>query len=652
LTREIITGNGRLLVALDDNLSVRDFFYPMVGLENHLSGHAIKTGIWTQGRFSWLGDDWEIVSRYLPETQVSNCHAENQNLGIELDINDGVHSAMDVYLRKVVVRNLRPFPREIRIFFSQDLHIYGLDTGDTALYNPALRVIMHYKGQRYFLINGLTDQGSGIYQFATGIKEAFGFEGAWKDAEDGELSGNPIAQGSVDSVVSFNLYAAPESENLVYYWIACGKKFEDTDELNSVILKTGVEQLLIETENYWSAWVNKRNLDLNQLPREAARLFKSSLMMIRMHVDNGGGIIASCDSDVLKFNRDTYAYVWPRDGAIAVMALDIAGYEEISRLFFQFCDRGISKDGFFYHKYLTDGSQGSSWHPLVDLKGNPQLPIQEDETAMVLLALWQHYQKYRDVEFIARVYPNLVIKAADFLLRHINKQTGLPKPSFDIWEERFGVFTATTATVYSALMAASKFALVFFDRQRHRILNEAAERMKEAMLKYLYDQESDSFLRAIYPDGTKDRTADSSLAFIFNYGPFEAADTVVVNTMSRLKDRLWVPAKTGGMARYENDGFFRVYREVAGNPWFVCTLWLAKWRIAAAASLAELKEGLNLIVWATQHASSSGVLSEQIHPLNGQPISVSPLMWSHAEFVLTIYQYLEKYRELADTEIE
>jgi len=201
-------------------------------------------------------------------------------------------------------------------------------------------------------------------------------------------------------------------------------------------------------------------------------------------------------------------------------------------------------------------------------------------------------------------------------------------------------------------MAASKFALVFFDRQRHRILNEAAERMKEAMLKYLYDQESDSFLRAIYPDGTKDRTADSSLAFIFNYGPFEAADTVVVNTMSRLKDRLWVPAKTGGMARYENDGFFRVYREVAGNPWFVCTLWLAKWRIAAAASLAELKEGLNLIVWATQHASSSGVLSEQIHPLNGQPISVSPLMWSHAEFVLTIYQYLEKYRELADTEIE
>ena len=120
MVREIVTGNGRLLVALDDNLKVRDFFYPMVGLENHLSGHAMKIGVWTQDKFSWLGDGWEIVSRYLPDTQVSNCRAANQNLGIELEINDGVHFAMDVYLRKVVVHNLSHLHREIRLFFSHD----------------------------------------------------------------------------------------------------------------------------------------------------------------------------------------------------------------------------------------------------------------------------------------------------------------------------------------------------------------------------------------------------------------------------------------------------------------------------------------------------------------------------------------------------
>jgi GH15 family glucan-1,4-alpha-glucosidase len=646
LAREIVIGNGRLLVALDDCLRIRDFFYPRVGLENHLSGHPIRMGVWARDKFSWLGDGWEILSRYLPDTRVSVCNARNPEIGIELEVNDGVHSSLDVFLRKVIVRNPGQSTLEVRLFFAQDFHIYGIDTGDTALYHPGLKAIIHYKGQRYFLINGTTGRGSGIFQFATGIKESFGLEGSWKDAEDGELSGNPIAQGSVDSIVSFTLNVGPASEETLYYWIACGKRLEEAEELNAAVLKTGVEQLLIETENYWSAWVNRRILDLGQLPAEVARLFKSSLMMMRMHVDNGGGVIASCDSDVLKFSRDTYAYVWPRDGAIAALALDTAGFEEVTRLFFHFCDRAISKNGFFFHKYSTDGSQGSSWHSLVDSQGQPRLPIQEDETALVLVALWQHFQRYRDLEFIAGVYPNLVVRASDFLLAYIDQKTGLPQASFDIWEEKYGVFTATAATVYSALSAASNFAQVFFDRQRHRVMSEAAARLKQAMRTYLYDPQTGSFLKAVYPDGTKDRTADSSLSFIFDYGPFQVDDPQVAGTMKRLVERLWLPSVSGGMARYENDEYYRVVREVTGNPWFVCTLWLAKWRIAIASSVPELNEGLDLIMRTARSATSSGVLSEQVHPITGRPVSVSPLLWSHAEFVLTVYQYLKKYRSL------
>ena len=102
--------------------------------------------------------------------------------------------------------------REIRVFFSQDFHIYG--TGCWRYGNVRTRhaqSIIHYKRKRYFLINGLTDQNDGIYQFATGYKESFGREGTWKDAEDGDLQGNPIAQGSVDSAVSFKLEMQPES---------------------------------------------------------------------------------------------------------------------------------------------------------------------------------------------------------------------------------------------------------------------------------------------------------------------------------------------------------------------------------------------------------------------------------------------------------
>jgi hypothetical protein len=63
---------------------------------------------------------------------------------------------MDVYLRKIVIHNKINRKREVRLFFSHDFHIYGEDTGDTAIYEPNMKSIIHYKRQRYFLINGIT----------------------------------------------------------------------------------------------------------------------------------------------------------------------------------------------------------------------------------------------------------------------------------------------------------------------------------------------------------------------------------------------------------------------------------------------------------------------------------------------------------------
>lgn len=649
MPRQIVLGNGKVAIALDNRMRVRDFFYPQVGLENHLSGHEFKIGVWANGKFMWVGDNWSIVMDYLPETLVSRCMARNSELEIELEVNDAVHNFLDIYLRKLVVHNLSNSKREVRVFFSQDFHIYGVDAGDTVMHEPIINSIIHYKRKRYFLINGLTDQGGGIYQFAVGYKESPGMEGTWRDAEDGVLQGNPIAQGAVDSAISFKLEMQPRSTNTIYYWIACANNLEEAKALNSDVKRIGVEQLLLETENYWSAWVNKQDVDLSILPREITRMFKRSLLMMRTHVDNGGAIIASCDSDALQFNRDTYAYAWPRDGALVALAFDMAGFQEVSRLFFEFCNQVISDRGFFHHKYSPDGSLGSSWHALVDAKGEPQLPIQEDETALVLYALWKHYQRYRDLEFIGKVYPKLVLKAADFLLDHRDKKTGLPKPSFDLWEERIGVFTSTVATVCAALTAAAKFARVFYDSKRQDMLNEAAIQMKEAMLMHLYDKKLGRFIKAIYPDGSRDLTRDSSLSYIFTCGPFEAGDEVAATTMMALASKLWVKTPVGGMARYENDEYYRVSKTTQGNPWFICTLWMARWYIARANSMEELTKGLDLLFWVTKHSPPSGVLGEQLDPYTGEPVSVSPLIWSHAEFVIAVYEYLDKHRRISSS---
>jgi len=40
------------------------------------------------------------------------------------------------------------------------------------------------------------------------------------------------------------------------------------------------------------------------------------------------------------------------------------------------------------------------------------------------------------------------------------------------------------------------------------------------------------------------------------------------------------------------------------------------------------------------------VLAEQVNPYNRNPLSVSPLTWSHAALVITVQEYLNKYRRL------
>ena len=102
--------------------------------------------------------------------------------------------------------------------------------------------------------------------------------------------------------------------------------------------------------------------------------------------DHEGAILAATDSDILQFGKDTYNYCWPRDAALIAHAYSTAGYPETAANFFRFGARLVTPDGFFTHKYNPDGSPGSSWHPWF-YDGEPQWPVQEDETALVVQKL-------------------------------------------------------------------------------------------------------------------------------------------------------------------------------------------------------------------------------------------------------------------------
>ncbi len=649
MARDIPIGNGNLLIAFDKHYQLREFFFPHVGQENHTSERPFRFGVWVNGKFSWLGEEWDISKDYLNESLVTQVVLTHKTLKLRITANDLVDFHENIYLKKLKVENLDNKKREVRLFFCHDFCIYGNNIGDTAAFRPDVCGMLHYKGDRYFLVNTFVGEKCGIDQYACGEKDRGQLEGTWRDAEDGELSKNPIAQGSVDSVIASHLTLDAKSEGTCFYWICAGEKWEDVKALHDDIIEKKPDQIFKRTLDYWKLWVNKESLNCELLSKNIARLYKRSLLIIRTQIDNCGSIIAANDSDNLQFNRDTYSYMWPRDASFIAYALDLCGYSEITRRFFNLCRRIIQKEGYFLHKYNPSGSVASSWHPWIK-DGKKQLPIQEDETALVIWALWNHYKIFKDIEFIKPLYKPLIKRAADFMVQYRDEKTKLPLPSYDLWEEHQGVLTYTTATVYAGLMAASNFVRAFGEIDVAEKYMKAASEIKVAMEKHLYSKKEKRFLRMINfeknGEVVADLTIDSSLFGVFAFGVFEPEDEKVKNTMEQVYEKLWCKKSTGGLARYEDDFYHRTSSDVTGNPWFITTLWLAQYHIAIAKTEKDMEKAKEIMEWVAEHALPSGVLSEQIDPFTKEPLSVSPLTWSHGEFIHVVQNYINKLLDM------
>jgi len=651
MPRDLPLGNGSLQVNFDRDYQLRDLYWPHVGQENHSAGHPFRFGVWVEDRFHWTTDPgWERRLDYVEQSLVTEVTLHHSGLNLRLDCRDVVDFHENLYLRRVTVTNLADRPREVRLFFAQDFHIYAQSVGDAAYYEPERLAVFHYKGRRWFMTNcAKTADGDwvlGVDGWAVGVKESQGREGAWRDAEDGVLSGYAAAQGSVDSCIALHLQAPAGGSAVGWYWIAVGEEFTEVTRLNRAIRQRGPAVYLKRTEAYWRLWVTKEHEDLSLLPPEILRLYQRSLLITHTQADQAGAVLASTDFEMARYYSDTYAYTWPRDGALAAAAMIDAGYAELTGRFFNFCHRAITEEGYLLHKFNPDGSLASSWHGWY-YQGEKVLPVQEDETALVLWALWRHFQRFRDIEFIKPLFRGLIVRAANWMAAYRDEHTGLPLPSWDLWEERRGISAWTLGAVWGGLRAAAHFTEAFGEMELTEKFRGAAEEICAGVERHLWDPEHACYSRMLHPrpDGTfeRDWTVESSLFSLWYFGMLPADDPRIVRTMERVRDELWVKTAVGGIARYQGDLYQRNtgedFAHVPGNPWFICTLWLAQWYIAVAKTATDLEPALDLLRWAARHALPSGVMAEQVDPFTAAPLSVSPLTWSHTTFVLAVREY-------------
>ncbi len=647
MARPIVMSNSRLHVGLNIYGEVHDFYYPYVGQENHAASKNLRhrVGIYVDGKVAWLDNGaWQFQFSYHEGTLIGSTKAVNDSIGVSIEFDDCVDAEQDLFIRNIHIINNWDQKREIKLYMHQVFDIADMaGNGDTIQYIPDSQAILTYRGKRAFVIGGNHSKGHAFDQHSVGLFGIEGHDGTFADAEDGFLANNSVEHGRVDSTIGFTMNIDAHSSSRVYYWIAADTEIKTAlDRHDSIQDQNAALNRMLVTSKWWHNWAQPAQHFAKKLDPEFQKSFIQSVLLIKSHIDHRGAVIASTDTTMLHHSRDAYGYCWPRDGAYALWPLIRIGYKDEPLKFFEFCRKALHPKGYLAHKYQSDGSLGASWHGYMHEGGVTAPPIQEDETAIVLFVFSQFYDTHKDNkllrDFLLRdFYDSLVRPTADFLSSYIDPSTGLPKPSYDLWEERFIISTYTTSTVYAALVSAASLADAAGDSESAVRWRASAEDMRTSAHKHLFNTDRGVFyggLKVVDETIQKDDRIDSAAIYgSFMFGMYPLDSEEVHSSVAAMLQTLKMPqADVLGLARYENDQYYRVSGDIPGNPWFITALWLAQYYIETDQN----EEALKLIRWSKDHMMDTGVLPEQLNPYSQQYISVAPLTWSQAEYVSTL----------------
>lgn len=637
MARPVMLGNGSLTVGLNEHGLVHDFYYPYVGLDNLTTARSVHhmIGVWVDNTFSWIDDgSWNINVNTQSDALISDITMHSDSLELDLKFSDFVDNRFNAFCRHITVTNQADRHREVRLFMHQVFEISRAGRADTALFVPEENYILDYKGHCSLLIYGQDANGQVYDQFAIGNYGIEGKMGTYKDAEDGELSGSPIEHGGVDSVIRFVSGLDAGASNQIDYWIVAADSQYNAEKIHHQIKNEGVLARMRHTSDHWHKWLSTGANTLHRVDKDYLVPLKKSLMIIKVHIDRRGGIIASGDSSIYNYGRDYYSYVWPRDGAFAIWPLIRLGYTDEPKRFFEFCRDILTEGGYLMHKYQPDRAIGSTWHPMLH-GSRRELPIQEDETAIVIYMLGEYYEHSKDEDFVRNLYSTFIQPASNFMAEFIDQQTSLPHASYDLWEEKFLTHTYTAAITYQALLVAADFAEQFDHPDDAVRWREVADEILKSSHVF-FDSDRNMFRKGylLQEDGSLlfDNTLDvSSLYGAMMFGLYQDRQHLY-STLSQVEIILLDQSPSGGSPRYEHDHYFESRPSYLGNPWFVTTLWIAQFYVR----MQHIDKAKHYLDWTLAHALPSGVLSEQINPVDGSPISVTPLVWSHAELVNTM----------------
>lgn len=457
--------------------------------------------------------------------------------------------------------------------------------------------------------------------------------------EDGKIGDKDYVGMSANSSISYDLGTLKPNETRefeLYIFIEDSKigldNLEKTiDRIRKIDFRTEYEAV----KKYWKKYVKDHNgleLNLAETPknRKIKQIYTRTILLYSLLVNHEtGGISAAVEVDENLKQCGGYQYCWPRDAVFTTTAMDILKMKkEVEKFYKSFCKNTQSRNGMWEQRFFTDGRLAPCWG------------YQIDETASVIVGVYNHYKVIEDKKFLK---DNLKMceKAINFLKKYVEdvfQETNKCGISYDLWEEYEGVNLYAVSSIFASFNAMIKiYEELKEEFTKNRVKQENVNKEKETLrnlsvtlreyiLKNFYDESKKSLVRNL-----EDKTLDISiLGTVIPFELFSPKDKKILNTVERIN--MTLRTYTGGYKRFETD----TYRE--GKPWIIATLWIAEYYL----EIGEKQKAKECFDFVIKTSTEHGFLAEQINNSTMQPDWVIGLGWSHAMFIETLKKMIEK----------
>jgi len=610
-----IIGNGNILAKVDDSGAIEYMFYPSLGYEKHVLDATFA--VYNNG-LKWAWDnDWDVKQSYVKDTNILRTTYESNDYLMES--RDYIPVSHNIIVKQLSITNKTDETHNLKLFFYENLRMGEIPKENTIRYVKDRQLLVKYDGTYAFGIG--SDKKISSYQ--CGVRSTD--KSALLDISNGILKEYSESTGLItDSALSWEFSLAPGQKQTVSVFLMMEKYDGSYPKLMSTL--NSIKMVIDNHEDFYqlthSYWKNILDTTISRLSEyELNRvssyedLCKRSLLTILLLCDRSGGIMASPSL------YPDYRHVWCRDGGYISVALNLCGQHVIAEKYFDWCRKTQNQDGSWVQSYYVNGT--------------PRLTaIQNDQVGTTIWAVLVHYRKTENEKFLKKNW-SMVKKAADYLS---NIAVNL-SPSYDLWEEKYGVFSYTLGSIYGGLKSAVEISKIIEENGPEMDKwNSAMEFLKNEVIEKIYLNDKNRFLKSLSP---LDNAIDSSiLGLSFPFNLVEADDPKMVNTADQIEDAF--NYKIGGIGRYPEDAYF------GGNPWIINTLWLHMYYERLIFSFSKnnaikreiidkyVQKSINLFEWVCKN-NFSGLMPEQVHKDLGVPISAMPLGWSHAMFIIAVH---------------